>query len=759
MAEQEKVVNGSLPGEQSPPPSIVDSTPATLDDLKKLDSSIVCQMKAMMMELMAPKPTPIIDPKASVDVPPQQVNTLPLVDFVAQSTKPPREGELEDVVTSSKGKDEPPVAGQLGGNHVVPPPSDYTVNVPIPMPHILSHGSPPLLESNSFENWQFLMRSHVRSASTELWRIIEEGYSPRDPKNLTRREVVDDQLNATAINMIHMAVTPKDHAHIRSLKTAKEAWDKLDKLFLGNESIQSSRFDEVNNMADNFVMNEGESPEEMYRRLIALTVQMQDLGATFVGDHWTKRKFYNTLLPYEEVKWMAIRQNASFRAMTSDKVLSEFSSNSDDTKVSFTKKPRAFIIREEYSSDEGEEREDKGSNKEEEGVATIAISTPSISLFDSPNENLATNNSCCLVAKVSLEVESPSEHTPSSNAISIVGLDASLTNMLGDTKTHVEAPLTQLCADQDRIGVKAANEIISLTQAHEKELKMRMALEVSAIVLEDSNNSIISHLTKDRDHALGWVDELKMKKRYLEESHEWLLEEVATLTKNFKSLESKFVLLSEMRRHPQEEAHKKEEDEGPNSCCDKLLDEVCSLRRHNARLLEVNSLQEEALDEYYRLSKEKNNTLRVEKHGSYLSEDDAEVSRHTDCKNVQVYIDDVIITTKQGSSLMDDLRETFDNLDKFRLKLNPTKCSVGVHAGELLGYLVLARGIEANPEKIQAIVTMRKPTKLKEIQQLTGRVAALSRFVARLGEKASMRSSSKEKSSSGTKKKTKIPSI
>ncbi|KAK1692121.1 hypothetical protein QYE76_008818 [Lolium multiflorum] len=90
----------------------------------------------------------------------------------------------------------------------------------------------------------------------------------------------------------------------------------------------------------------------------------------------------------------------------------------------------------------------------------------------------------------------------------------------------------------------------------------------------------------------------------------------------------------------------------------------------------------------------------------------------------------------RGLSLIDDLKETFDNLDKFRLKLNPTKCSFGVPAGELLGYLVSARGIEAIPEKIQAIVTMRKPTKLKEIQQLTGRVAALSRFVARLGEKA-----------------------
>jgi hypothetical protein len=261
MAGQEKVVNGSPSLEPPSPSSTIDGTTATLDDLKKLESSIVSQMKEMMMELVAQKPTPNDDPKASAEDTPPKASQFPLVDFVAQSTKDPQKEGLGETGISTKGKDETPVAEHLGGNHAVPPPSDYTINFPIPMPHILSHGSPPLLESNNFENWQFLMRSHARSASIEIWRIIEEGYSPRDPKSLTRREVMDDQLNATAINMIHMAVTPKDRAHIRSLKTAKEAWDKLDKIFLGNESIQSSRFDEVNNMADNFVMNEGETPE------------------------------------------------------------------------------------------------------------------------------------------------------------------------------------------------------------------------------------------------------------------------------------------------------------------------------------------------------------------------------------------------------------------------------------------------------------------------------------------------------------------
>ncbi|KAK1665554.1 hypothetical protein QYE76_053713 [Lolium multiflorum] len=420
----------------------------------------------------------------------------------------------------------------------------------------------------------------------------------------------------------------------------------------------------------------------MYRRLIALAVQMQDLGATFVDDPWIKRKFYNALLPYEEVKLTAIRQNASFRAMTSDEVLSEvialdiskknaedlvarahnirkpnlalkmkeheasesdedsiewgpddlkanyhehmalaaksfwrgnktrgsklrrysphdssrysptspreeqrgracyncgdtshfvadciferrednggrlvrkdkfkslskgfskFSSNFGDTKVSFTKKPRAFIIREEYSSDEGEEHKDKGTNKEEREVATIAISTPSISLFDSPNENLIVNNFHCLVAKVSSE-------------------------------THDEELVTQLDVAKDR--VEAELEIISLTQAHEEELCMRMSLETSAIVLEESNNFFISQLIEDQDHALGWLRRHNARLLDIISRQEEALDEYFRLSKE------------------------------KVSCCDHE-EEIATLKRHKATLVEVNDRKNESLMEWIRLSKEK----------------------------------------------------------------------------------------------------------------------------------------------------------
>jgi hypothetical protein len=104
--------------------------------------------------------------------------------------------------------------------------------------------------------------------------------------------------------------------------------------------------------------------------------------------------------------------------------------------------------------------------------------------------------------------------------------------------------------------------------------------------------------------------------------------------------------------------------------------------------------------------------------------------------NIEVYIDDIVIKTVKADSLLNDLRETFANLDRYSIKLNPKKCSFGVPTGQLLGYLISERGIEGNPEKIQAIINMQPPKTLRHVQQLTGRLAALSRFISKLGKKA-----------------------
>ena len=81
------------------------------------------------------------------------------------------------------------------------------------------------------------------------------------------------------------------------------------------------------------------------------------------------------------------------------------------------------------------------------------------------------------------------------------------------------------------------------------------------------------------------------------------------------------------------------------------------------------------------------------------------------------------------------LPETFDMLIQYNMKLNLIKCAFGVSLGNFLGFMVLQRGIEANPDKIQAILNMERPRNVKEVQSLTGRVAALNRFVSKATNK------------------------
>jgi hypothetical protein len=95
----------------------------------------------------------------------------------------------------------------------------------------------------------------------------------------------------------------------------------------------------------------------------------------------------------------------------------------------------------------------------------------------------------------------------------------------------------------------------------------------------------------------------------------------------------------------------------------------------------------------------------------------------------------MVVKTRNSSTLIDDLKETFASLREYRWKLNPNKCVFGVPLGKLLSFIISQRGIEANPEKISAITNMKAPTCIKDVQKLTGCMAALNRFISKLGER------------------------
>ena len=104
-------------------------------------------------------------------------------------------------------------------------------------------------------------------------------------------------------------------------------------------------------------------------------------------------------------------------------------------------------------------------------------------------------------------------------------------------------------------------------------------------------------------------------------------------------------------------------------------------------------------------------------------------------KNVEVYVDDMVVKSKLVSKHVMDLINIFEILREHKLRLNASKCSFGVGSGKFLGYMVTHRGIEVNPDQIKVINNLQPPRNPKKVQKLTGIMATLNRFISRLADR------------------------
>ena len=104
-------------------------------------------------------------------------------------------------------------------------------------------------------------------------------------------------------------------------------------------------------------------------------------------------------------------------------------------------------------------------------------------------------------------------------------------------------------------------------------------------------------------------------------------------------------------------------------------------------------------------------------------------------KNIEVYIDDMVVKSKVVSEHVGDLENIFEILRKHKLCLNASNCSFGVGLGKFLGYIVTHRGIEVNPDQIKAINNLQPPQNSKEVQKLIEMTAALNRFISRSADR------------------------
>ena len=101
-------------------------------------------------------------------------------------------------------------------------------------------------------------------------------------------------------------------------------------------------------------------------------------------------------------------------------------------------------------------------------------------------------------------------------------------------------------------------------------------------------------------------------------------------------------------------------------------------------------------------------------------------------KDVEVYVDDMIVKSRDRADHLAALQRFFERIRQFILRLNPKKGTFGVTSGKLLGHIVSERGIEVDPKKIKAILDMPTPMTEKEIRGFLGRLQYINRFIARL---------------------------
>jgi hypothetical protein len=265
----------------------------TVDEFKSFESSVssqISELREMIAQLMQAKipSAPSLHDKPATP----HVENAGLEEEVADkgpearsSTKGDRKGEF---------------------------PHWYSPDPSIPHPHINNRGDPSKLDALNFGQWQYQMISHMRSSSIELRRIVEEGFKAVIPNNLTRREVVDSQLNTTSLHMIQIVVGSKDLPHIQHFSAAKEAWQGLFDVFVGNESMKRTRYVSFSNQAEGFFMKDGEDHQEMYRRLKTIATTFKNLGTHHIDDEWIKMKYILAYMPFEPTDLKSVQGNTTF---------------------------------------------------------------------------------------------------------------------------------------------------------------------------------------------------------------------------------------------------------------------------------------------------------------------------------------------------------------------------------------------------------------------------------------------------------------
>ena len=104
-------------------------------------------------------------------------------------------------------------------------------------------------------------------------------------------------------------------------------------------------------------------------------------------------------------------------------------------------------------------------------------------------------------------------------------------------------------------------------------------------------------------------------------------------------------------------------------------------------------------------------------------------------KTIECYVDNLVVKSKKINNHLQDLREVFERLRKYQLKMNPLKCAFRISSGKFLGFVVCHRGISIDQTKINVILKMPELRNIYELKSLQGKLAYIRRFILKLARR------------------------
>jgi len=228
---------------------------------------------------------------------------------------------------------------------------------------MFSSGTPPSFDGTDYASWKQRMKIYLKAIHPSVWSIVETGYTVKDTGSRTTKEEQIEHKNAVAASAIHSALSPNERIKVFGLKSAKQMWDALQLAHEGTPHLRELKIELLTGKLERFAMEEGETPNEMYSRLILIVNEIKGLGSEEMTDKFVVRRMLRAITPINPILATCIRQQDDFAKLTPYDVLERIHSIQDlNNQSSSSKKkcltPKARKEAKESSSEEESEEDD-----------------------------------------------------------------------------------------------------------------------------------------------------------------------------------------------------------------------------------------------------------------------------------------------------------------------------------------------------------------------------------------------------------------